>query len=121
MFQVFQVKAQNPGSSPTEEDPVKDEDPAQSAIDDRGIPWLTAPQRDFLARLSVLTIQPQLKPLRSYERIADALGELAAQGEVLLRADDHNIWVIIHGEVGVHAARDWLEWATAREAARKSN
>ena len=99
---------------------MKDEDPAQS-VDDRGIPWLTDPQRDFLAHLSIITIQPQLKPVRSYERIADALGELAAQGDVLLRADDHNVWVIVHGQVIVHAARDWLEWAAAREATRKAN
>jgi hypothetical protein len=32
---------------------------------DDGIPWLTDPQRDFLAHLSVITIQPQLKPVRS--------------------------------------------------------
>jgi hypothetical protein len=57
-----------------------------------GIPWLTDPQRDFLAHLTVITIQPQLKPARSHERIADALGELAERGEVLLRADDNNVW-----------------------------
>jgi hypothetical protein len=100
---------------------VKDEDPAQSAIDGRGIPWLTDPQRNFLAHLAVVTIQPQLKPERPYARISEALGDLADAGEVELRADDHNVWLLICGEVIVHAARDWLEWATAREAARKSN
>jgi hypothetical protein len=40
---------------------------------------------------------------------------------VVLRADDDNVWVIIHGEVIVHAARDWLEWATQRWAAAESN
>jgi hypothetical protein len=89
--------------------------------DDAGIPWLTNPQRDFLAYLTVITIQPQLKPARSHERIADALGELAERGEVLLRADDDNVWVIICGEVIVHAARDWLEWATQRWAVAESN
>jgi hypothetical protein len=88
---------------------------------DGGIPWLTDPQRDFLAYLTVLTIQPQLKPERSYERVADALGELAADGEVLLRGDNDNVFVIIHGQVIVHAARDWLEWATAWEATRETN
>jgi hypothetical protein len=90
-------------------------------MSDGGIPWLTDPQRDFLAHLTVLTIQPQLKPPRSRERIADALGELADQGEVLLRADDDNVRVIIHGQVIVHAARDWLQWATQRWAAAESN
>jgi hypothetical protein len=79
------------------------------------------PQRDFLAYLTVITIQPQLKPARSHQRIADALGELAERGEVLLRADDDNVWVIICGRVIVHAARDWLEWATQRWAAAESN
>ena len=90
-------------------------------VQETGIPWLTDPQRDFLAHLTVMTIQPQLKPVRSYERISDALGELADTGEVQLRADDDNVWVIICGRVIVHAARDWLEWATARETVRKSN
>lgn len=88
---------------------------------DDGIPWLTDPQRDFLAHLTVITIQPQLKPVRSYARISDALGELADQGEVVLRADDANLYVLICGEVIVHAARDWLEWATQRWAAAESN
>ena len=86
-----------------------------------GISWLTDPQRDFLAHLTTLTIQRQLKPERSYQRVSEALGELAAAGEVLLRADDNNVWVIIHGQVIVHAARDWLEWATQRWAAAESN
>jgi hypothetical protein len=90
-------------------------------VQETGIPWLTDPQRDFLAHLTIITIQPQLKPVRSYERISDALGELASEGEVLLRADDRNVWVIICGRVIVHAARDWLEWATDRETIRKSN
>jgi hypothetical protein len=84
-------------------------------------PLADRPQRDFLAHLTVITIQPQLKPARSYQRIADALGELADQGEVLLRADDDNVFVIIHGQVIVHAARDWLEWATQRWVAAESN
>jgi hypothetical protein len=39
--------------------------------DDAGIPWLTAPQRDFLAHLTTLTIQRQLKPERSYQRVSE--------------------------------------------------
>ena len=86
-----------------------------------GILWLTDPQRDFLAHLLTLTIQQQLKPERSYERIAEALEDIAADGLVSMRADDENVWVLVCGESIVHAARDWLEWATAREAARKRN
>ena len=86
-----------------------------------GIPWLTDPQRDFLAHLTTLTIQRQLKPERSYQRVSEALGELAEAGEVLLRADDENVWVLVHGESIVHAERDWLEWASQRWAAAESN
>ena len=86
-----------------------------------GIPWLTDPQRDFPAHLTTLTIQRQLKPERSYQRVSEALGELAEAGEVLLRADDENVWVLVHGESIVHAERDWLEWASQRWAAAESN
>ena len=90
-------------------------------VQETGIPWLTDPQRDFLAHLSVLCIQRQLKPPRPYDAISDALGELAGDGHVELRADDRNVWVLILGRVIVHAARDWLEWATERWATAKSN
>jgi hypothetical protein len=86
-----------------------------------GIPWLTDPQRDFLAHLTALTIQRQLKPERSYQRVCEALESIAADGLILLRADDANVYVLICGEVIVHAARDWLEWATQRWAAAESN
>jgi hypothetical protein len=88
---------------------------------DGGIPWLTNPQRDFLAHLTTLTIQQQLKPERSYERVSDALGSIADDGHVVLRGDDENVYVLILGRVIVHAARDWLEWATRRWAAAESN
>jgi hypothetical protein len=35
--------------------------------------------------------------------------------------DQENIYVLIAGEVIVHAARDWLDWAVAREATRRRN
>jgi hypothetical protein len=90
-------------------------------VSEEGIPWLTDRQRDFLTHLTTLTIQRQLKPDRSYQRVSEALGELAAAGEVLLRADDENVWVLVHGESIVHAERDWLEWASQRWAAAESN
>jgi hypothetical protein len=31
---------------------------------------------------------------------------------VTLRADDANVWVLICGRSIVHAARDWLRWAS---------
>jgi hypothetical protein len=89
--------------------------------DEDGIPWLTGRERDLLAHLTTITIQRQLKPARSYERVSEALGEIADDGQVLLRADDDNVWVLICGRVIVHAARDWLEWATRRWAAAESN
>jgi hypothetical protein len=90
-------------------------------VKETGIPWLTGPQRDFLAHLTTLTIQRQLKPERSYQRVSEALEDIAAKGEVLLRADNNNVWVLICGRSIVHAERDWLEWATQRWAATDSN
>ena len=84
-------------------------------------PGSPTPQRDFLAHLTTLTIQRQLKPECSYQRVSEALGELAEAGEVLLRADDDNVWVLICGRSIVHAERDWLAWATQRWAAAESN
>jgi hypothetical protein len=98
--------------------PVDVEPPARP-VD--GIPWLTGPQRDFLAHLTTLRIQAQLKPARSYARISEALGELAEAGQVELRADDENVWVFICGRWIVHCARDWLEWMTPQWAAAGSN
>jgi hypothetical protein len=86
-----------------------------------GIPWLTDPQRDFLAHLLTLTIQRQLKPERSYERIAEALEDIAGDGLVSMRADDENVWVLVCGQSIVHAARDWLEWMTPQWTATQSN
>lgn len=86
-----------------------------------GIPWLTDPQRDFLAHLLTLTIQRQLKPERSYERIAEALEDIAGDGLASMRADDENVWVLVCGQSIVHAARDWLEWMTPQWTATQSN
>jgi hypothetical protein len=86
-----------------------------------GIPWLTGPQRDFLAHLTTLSIQRQLKPERSYERVSEALDDIAADGLISMRADDENVWVLICGRSIVHAARDWLEWATDRWTTTASN
>jgi hypothetical protein len=94
--------------------------------DDTGIPWLTTPMQDFLAHLMVLTLLPQMQQLKpdagyTYARLHDALGDLAEAGDVDLRADDENVWVLIHGQSIVHAARDWLEWMTPRWATADSN
>jgi hypothetical protein len=88
---------------------------------DTGIPWLTDHQRDFLAHLLTLTIQDQLKPHRSYQRISDALENIAADGLISMQADDTDVWVLVCGESIVHAARDWLEWMTPRWANTQSN
>jgi hypothetical protein len=83
--------------------------------------WLTDPHRDFLAYLTVLTIRPQLAHEHPFDDVADALGELAERGEIHLLGDQENIYVVIGGEVIVHAARDWLDWAVTREQGRKNN
>ena len=95
-------------------------------MSDDGIPWLTDPQREFLAHLLVVTLLPQMqqwKPDRAYtyERLSDALGDIADDGLMDMRADDHNVWVLICGRPMVHAARDWLEYMTPRWAASQSN
>ena len=74
-----------------------------------GTPWLTDRERDFLAHLTTLTIARQVS--HGYDAVSEALEELAGKGEVQLRADDANVWVLIAGRVIVHAARDWLRWA----------
>jgi hypothetical protein len=75
-----------------------------------GLSDLTDRERDLLAHLTVLTIQTQLKPTRSYERVSVALAEIADDGRVKLRGDDQDVYVVICGRVIVHAARDWLRW-----------
>jgi hypothetical protein len=88
---------------------------------DEGIPWLTDPQRSFLAHLTTLCIQRQLKPERSYQRVAEALADIDAAGDITLRADYENVWVLIRGESIVHAERDWLEWASAKWNTAQTN
>jgi len=90
-------------------------------VQETGIPWLTDPQRDFLAHLLTLTIQCQLKPERSYERVSEALGQVAEDGDISMRADNENVWVLVCGRSIVHAERDWLEWAAAHWNAATSN
>jgi hypothetical protein len=65
----------------------------------------------------------RLKPDQgyTYARLSDALGEIAEDGDVALRADDENVWVLIRGESIVHAERAWLEYMTPRWATAQSN
>jgi hypothetical protein len=95
-------------------------------VEQTGIPWLTTPQRDLLAHLTVVTLLPQMQRLKpdrdyTYQRLSDALGDIADEGLIDLRADDENVWVVIHGQVVVHAARDWLEWMTQNWTAATRN
>jgi hypothetical protein len=87
--------------------------------DDRGIPWLTEPLQDFLAHLSVITLLPQMqedKPDRgyTYAGLFNALSDLAEAGEVDLVGDEQDVYVVIHDQVIVHAARGWLEYMAPR-------
>jgi hypothetical protein len=93
-----------------------DDEPLARPVPGRGIPGLTDRERDLLAHLTTITIQQQLKPARSYERVSVALSELADEGQVLLRADDDNVWVVICGRVILRAARDWLRYMAHRPA-----
>jgi hypothetical protein len=95
-------------------------------MSDDGIPWLTDPQQAFLAHLTVITLLPQMQEWKpddgyTYDRLLDAMGDLAAAGEVDLRADQQDVYVLIRGQVIVHAARDWLEWMTPRWATAGQN
>ena len=95
-------------------------------MSDDGIPWLTTPQRDFLAHLTVVTLLPQMQQLKpeagyTYDNLLEALAVIDGDGEVSLRADDDNVWVYISGHSIVHAARDWLEYMTPRWTAADSN
>jgi len=81
--------------------------------------WLTEPLQDFLAHLSVITLLPQMqedKPDRgyTYAGLFEALAALADAGEVDLLGDEQEVYVVIHDQVIVHAARDWLEYMTPR-------
>jgi hypothetical protein len=98
----------------------------QVEAEQTGIPWLTDPQRTFLAHLTVVTLLPQMQRLKpdrgyTYQRMAEALEDINAAGDIELRADYENVWVLIAGESIVHAARDWLEYMTPRWNAAESN
>jgi hypothetical protein len=95
-------------------------------MSDDGIPWLTDPQRDFLAHLTVVTLLPQMQEWKpddnyTYDRLSDALGTVAEDGEVTLRGSDTDVYVLIRDRVIVHAARDWLEWMTPRWSTAPQN
>ena len=88
-------------------------------VNETGIPWLTDPQREFLAHLTVVTLLPQLQEWKpdegyTYDRLLHGLGAVAEDGDMDLTADNENVWVLIRGKVIVHAERDWLEWMAPR-------
>ena len=81
-----------------------------------GLSDLTDPERNLLAHLTVLTLLPQMQRINpaagyTYERMSDALGDLAAAGDVKLIGNTTDVWVVIRGRSIVHAARDWLAWS----------
>jgi hypothetical protein len=80
-----------------------------------GLSDLTTTERDLLAHLSVLTMLPQMQRLKpdrgyTYQRVSDALAEIADDGDVTLLGDERDVYVLVRGRVIVHAARDWLRW-----------
>lgn len=90
---------------------MADEPLARRPVD--GIPWLTGRERDFLAHLTTVTIARQVP--HGYAAVSEALEQLGGEGHVKLRADDGNVYVVVAGRVIVHAARDWLRWASTVE------
>ena len=93
---------------------------------EEGIPWLTDPQRDFLAHLTVVTLLPQMQQLKpaagyTHDNLREALAVIDGDGEVSLRADDDNVWVYVSGQSIVHAEREFLEWAAERWTTAPSN
>jgi hypothetical protein len=81
---------------------VDDEPPARPVA---GIPRLTDAERS-LTYLAIRTIAPQAGA--DEETTADALDELAARGEVTIRVERHDVYLVAAGHVIVHAERAWL-------------
>ena len=71
-----------------------------------GIPRLTGAERSLLTYLAIRTIAPQAGA--DEETTADALFELAARGEVAIRVERHDVYLVAAGHVIVHAERAWL-------------
>jgi hypothetical protein len=95
-------------------------------VQETGIPWLTDPQRNFLGHLTTLCLLSQirekgLKGPQTYAAVSDALDQIAEDGDMMLRADHENVWVLILGQSIVHCERDWLEWAAAHWNAAPRN
>jgi hypothetical protein len=70
------------------------------------IPWLTERQRSLLCWLAIRTVAGQLGCTE--EAASDALDELADRGEVRLRGDDRNVWLLVGDNPIVHSTRGWL-------------
>jgi hypothetical protein len=70
------------------------------------IPWLTERQRSLLCWLAIRTVAVQLGCTE--EAASDALDELADRGEVRLRGDDRNVWLLVGDNPIVHSTRGWL-------------
>ena len=88
-------------------------------VNETGIPWLTDPQRRFLAHLLVVSLLPQMQEWKpdqgyTYDRLFEALADLNDVGDIHLEGDLQNVWVIVRGQSLVHASRPWLEYMTPR-------
>ncbi len=70
------------------------------------IPWLTERQRSLLCWLAIRVLVDQIGCTE--ETAAEALDELAGRGEVRLRGDDRNVWLLACGKPLVHSTRGWL-------------
>jgi hypothetical protein len=70
------------------------------------IPWLTERQRSLLCWLAIQTVAGQLGC--TAEAASDALDDMADRGEIVLRGDDRNVWMLAAGHPIVHSTRGWL-------------
>jgi hypothetical protein len=72
----------------------------------RPIPWLTELQRSLLCYLAIRVVVDQTGC--DEQTAADVLDELAGRGDVVLRGDDRNVWLIACGNPLVHSTHGWL-------------
>jgi hypothetical protein len=70
------------------------------------IPWLTDRSRSLVYWLAIRTVAEQLGCTE--EEAATGLDELVDRGEITLRGDDRNVYLLVGDNPIVHATRGWL-------------
>lgn len=70
---------------------------------------LTDRERMLLLRLAIHNLCRQFNCTE--QDAANALDHFAAQGEVITRGDQYDVYLEVCGAVHIHAERAWLRWA----------